>query len=107
MGSYIAHPRVRPELREIWEHIAKNNPVAADQVLNATEETFRMLAKHPGIGRPRSFRRKAYRNLRSRTVIGFDNYVVLYREITGGIEIIHVCHGARNLEALLRKDSGS
>ncbi len=66
-----------------------------------------MLADQPGLGRPRSFRRKAYRNLRSRTIIGFDNYLILYREITGGIEILHVCHGARNIAALLRKDPRS
>ena len=107
MGSYVVHPRVGPELREIWEYIAKDNTSAADRVIDATEQTFRMLVDNPGLGRPRSFRRKVYRNLRSRAVVGFDNYIVLYREITGGIETLHVCHGARNLEALLRKDSRS
>jgi toxin ParE1/3/4 len=104
VGNCIVHPRIRPELREIWEHIAKDNPAAADRVVDAAEQTFRMLADHPGMGRPRSFSRKTYRNLRSRAVVGFDNYLVLYREITDGVEILHVCHGARNLEALLRKD---
>jgi plasmid stabilization system protein ParE len=84
--------------------IAKDNPEAATQVFEAAERTFKLLAENPGLGHPRSFRRKAHCNLRVRSVEGFDNYLILYREITSGIEILHVVHVARNIGALLRKD---
>jgi plasmid stabilization system protein ParE len=40
-------------------------------------------------------------NLRSFGVKGSGNYVIFYSRITGGIEVFHVLHGARDIEALL------
>ena len=103
MARYLLAEGVEQELDQIWDFIAKDNPDAATRVVAAAYETLGLLAQNPGLGRPRSFARKAHRNLRSRGIIGFDNYVILYREITGGIEVLHVCHGARNLNSLLRR----
>lgn len=104
MASYSAAPIVRDELLEIWSFIAEDNVDAANRVLHAAEKTFQILADNPGLGHRRSFRQKAHRHLRVRSVEGFDQYLVLYREVTGGIEVLHVYHVARNIAALLRKD---
>lgn len=103
MGEYFAPPHVREELWEIWQYIARDNLAAADRVWTAAEETFQLLAENPGLGHPRHFQAKAFRTLRVRPVLGFDSYLVLYREVIGGVEILHVSHAARNLNALLRR----
>jgi len=36
--------------------------------------------------------------IRTWTVKGFERYVILYREIAGGIEVLRVIHGSRNWE---------
>lgn len=103
MADFILASCIEDELDKIWEFIAKDNPVAATSVVLAAYDTFRALAANPGLGHPRAFRRKTHRNIRARNVQGFNNYLILYREISDGIEVLHVYHNARNITALMRK----
>jgi toxin ParE1/3/4 len=91
---------VEGELWAIWEHIADDNPDAATRVVEAAYETFKMLAANPGLGRLRKFRDLRLKGVRSWLVSGFDNCLIFYRANAGGIEVLHVYHGARDLEAL-------
>jgi toxin ParE1/3/4 len=100
MPKCVLDPCVENELWEIWRFIAQDNPDAADRVLEVACKTFEILAKNPGIGRPRRFRKSRLRNLRSRQVSGFNSYLVFYAPIADGIEVFHVLHGARDLERL-------
>ena len=58
------------------------------------------LAATPGLGRLRKFRSPRLKGIRSWLVSGFDNYLIFYRAIPEGIEVLHVYHGARDIEAL-------
>ena len=60
----------------------------------------RRLAANPGLGRLRKFRNPRLKGVRSWLVSGFDNYLIFYRAVPGGIEVLHVYHGARDIEAL-------
>jgi len=91
---------VEDELWAIWEHIADDNPDAATQVVEAACETCKALAANPGLGRLRKFRNPRLKGVRSWRVSGFDNYLIFYRAIPDGIEVLHVYHGARDIEAL-------
>ncbi len=101
MAKYVLAPGVEDELDLIWEYIAKDNPEAATKVVRAAYESFRSLAANPGLGHPRTFRRKTLRNIRILNVVGFRKYLIFYREITDGIEVLHVFHDARNIQALM------
>jgi plasmid stabilization system protein ParE len=37
-------------------------------------------------------------------VCGFDNYLIFYREMRDGIQVLHVYHGARDIEALFEEN---
>jgi toxin ParE1/3/4 len=100
MAKFILAPEVEGELTAIAEYIADHDPDAADRFIEAAYETFTKLAQVPGMGRPRRFRTARLANLRSFRVSGFDDYLVFYSPITGGIEVYHVFHGARDLEGL-------
>ncbi len=100
MSKIILAPCVEGELWEIWEFIAKDNPNAATRVIEAARETFKSLAHTPGLGRPRKFRNTRLKAIRSCLVSGFDNYLIFYRPIPDGIQVLHVYHGARDIEAL-------
>jgi toxin ParE1/3/4 len=100
MPEYILDPCVEGELWGIWHFIARNNPDAATRVIEAARETFKTLAANPGLGRPRRFRNPRLRDIRSRRISGFENYLIFYRGISGGIQVHHIYHGARNMEAL-------
>jgi plasmid stabilization system protein ParE len=55
----------------------------------------------PGMGRARRFPAARLQNLRSFRIGGFESYLVFYAEIHDGIEVFHVIHAARDLEAIL------
>lgn len=100
MPNYILDPIVEDELWSIWRFIARDNPDAATRVVEAAYETFGTLAANPELGRPRKFRNPRLLGIRSFRVSGFDNYLIFYRAVNDGIQVLHVYHGARDLESL-------
>ena len=87
MADFVLASCVEDELDEIWDFIAKDNPEAASQVIDAARETFKALALNPGIGKPRGFRDQRIRGIYVRAVAGFDRYRIYYRKISDGIQI--------------------
>lgn len=100
MSKYILDPCVEDELRNIWDYIAQENPTAATAVVEGAFETFRILAESPHIGVARKFRNPKLRGIRSIPVTGFPNYLVFCRVGAGVLQVHHVYHGTRDLNAL-------
>jgi toxin ParE1/3/4 len=103
MPKYILDSCVEDELWGIWYFIAQDNPAAATRVIEAAYKTFKMLATNPGLGSPRRFRNPKLRDVRSRRITDFENYLIFYRSVPEGIQVNHVYHGARDIEALFGK----
>jgi toxin ParE1/3/4 len=101
VSQILLEPCVERELWNIWLFIAEDNPEAASRVIDAAFNTFRLLSRAPLIGKDLHFRHPNLRNVRSFPVSGFTNYLVFYRPVSDGIQVLHVFHGARDLEALL------
>lgn len=102
MSKFILDPCVADELWSIWQFIAKDNPDAATRVMEAAFQTFDIIAATPTIGRPRKFSNSRLKEIRSMQVSHFPNYLVFYRVIAGNVQVLHVYHGAQDLERLLR-----
>jgi toxin ParE1/3/4 len=82
------------DLRQIGQRIAKDNPDAAGRFFDAAKEAFELVARHPAIGRLRSF---SLAGVRSWVVPGFENYVIFYLPTQTEVQILAVFHGARDL----------
>ncbi|MCF7971817.1 MAG: type II toxin-antitoxin system RelE/ParE family toxin [Methylococcaceae bacterium] len=82
------------DLIEIWIYIAQDSPASADRVLNNIEERFDALADNPLMGR---LRPDIAPELRYFTV---GKYLILYRAVPDGVQIVRVIHGARDLPYL-------
>jgi toxin ParE1/3/4 len=54
----------------------------------------------PEIGASRMFRNPRYAYVRIWRVKGFERYLIFYRPLNDGIEVLRVIHGARNVEEL-------
>jgi toxin ParE1/3/4 len=93
--SYLVKARARLDLKGHWRYIARDNLSAADRLLSAAEETFKLIAESPEIGSQRSFRRMV--GIRSRAVTGFRNYLVFYHMRGEKVVIVRVIHGMRDL----------
>ena len=81
------------DLAEISAFIAKDNPTAAMRLIDMVEEKCRLIASRPAIGRPRD---ALLAGLRSHPI---GQYIVFYRPIPDGVEIVRVLHGARDVDA--------
>jgi plasmid stabilization system protein ParE len=100
VAKFILAPCVEDELWAIWIFIARDNPDAADQVIEAVYETFKNLADRPGLGRLRKFKNPRLKNVHLWRVSGFDNYLIFYRPAPEGIQVLHVYHGTRDIDEL-------
>lgn len=87
--------RARQDLVEIGEYIAADNPRATDRAIDTLMDRAILLSANPQIG---SLRAEIAEGLR---LFPVGNYLILYREISVGIEVVRVLHGARDLERLL------
>lgn len=99
--TIVVRPAADRDLDEQAEYIARrHNPETALLFYSAAQETFALIATQPHMGRTRSFRNPAFAGVRMCLMKHFDKYLVLYRLLDGGIEVLRVIHGARDIESL-------
>ena len=94
MSRYIVAPQADAELKGIFDYIAKDRPRAAVRVVGKIIKRFESLAEHPLSGEAQP---KYGADIRFSTV---ENYLIVYRPIEQGIEVVRVIHGARDYDAL-------
>ena len=97
---------IEKDLPELYSFIAQQDPIAAERVLDAIEETFDQLARHPDSGASYPTRNPKLQALRMLPVTRFHDYLIFYRlEETDLVRILYVTHGARHLIRLFRRES--
>ena len=84
------------DLEAIGDFVARDNPAAAGRLVTRIVEAIETLCDHPHLGRPG--RVAGTREL----VIAETPYVVPYRVVDDGVEILAVIHGARRWPDRLR-----
>ena len=94
MAIFRKTAQAEDDLIDIWLYIAQDNPTAADDLLDTFEEKGRMLAEHPALGQERPDIAEGFRYL------PVGRYLMLYRAIPGGIELVRVIHGMRLLSTI-------
>lgn len=99
------HPAViEDDLPGIHAHIARDNPTAADRVLDAVEQTFAHIAAQPESGVLYATRSPQIKNARMLPVSGFNSYLIFYRIEADAVRILYVVHGARLLPRLFGRE---
>lgn len=84
------------DLDDIVAQISQDNLQAATAWLNGIRSLFELLATQPEIGQQIHTRRHG--DLRCHV---YGNYLVYYRAIRGGVQIVRVLHGARDQRRLI------
>jgi toxin ParE1/3/4 len=97
MARVIRSPLAEEDFREIWRYIAQDNPDAADALLRRIDEKLLLYSDHPRMG---TSRESWSPGLRSFPV---GRYIVFYRIVSEGIELVRVLHGMRDLPSLFRR----
>ncbi len=100
MPVILQTPESRADIVEILLHIRRDSPKAARRVHTAIDQTLHFLAAYPNVGAERA---ELAPRLRSLPVRGYRNYLIFYRTVPDGIEVIRILHGARSLRRILRR----
>jgi plasmid stabilization system protein ParE len=95
------HRDVGDDILDLAAYIARDKLSAAPRFMDSTEATLKWLLRRPGVGSHRDFDEPRLANVRSWAVKGFRNYLILYEIEEGGIYVLAVLHGARDLPRVL------
>ena len=82
------------DVREIWLYVANDDLAAADRLVDRFTGTYELLAQHPEMGEQQE---RYLAGLRRFTV---GSYAIFYVQITDGILVYRVLHGARDIDEL-------
>ncbi|MEO8498891.1 MAG: type II toxin-antitoxin system RelE/ParE family toxin [Planctomycetota bacterium] len=104
INSIGIRPRARLDVVELATQIGTDSVFAATRFLDAIERTFAFLSESPQIGPIYPTKNSRLSGLRVFRVKGFPNHLTFYLERPGGIEIVRVLHGARDLDDALEDE---
>jgi toxin ParE1/3/4 len=97
----------RQDLVDVFHHYAQRGEIGtARRFLKDAEATFERLASMPGLGVHYEPDDPAFADLRVSSLGRFKNHLVFYRPTPGGIEVLRVLHGARDIRGILAEDFG-
>ena len=94
MSRVLITPQADLDVFEIALYIAEDDPGASERFLESLREKLDLLGGSRRMGRARE---ELARGLRSFPI---GSYVLFYRPIPGGIELVRVLSGARDIDSL-------
>jgi toxin ParE1/3/4 len=100
-GRLVKKMAAQQDLVDHFAFIGKDSLDAASRLLIAAEKAFELLLEMPGLGRTWEVRNPRLAGLRMWPIRGFDKYLIFYRPIEDGIEIVRVLHGAQDIQSIL------
>jgi toxin ParE1/3/4 len=93
MPRIIRAPAAEADAAEIWAYIAEDDAQAADRLLDRLDRMLRIISTQPQLGKAVD---ELVPNLR---FVPVGNYLIFYRPLEDGIEIVRMLHGARDITA--------
>ena len=79
------------DLTLIWVYYAERSERAAKRIRYEISSNYQLLLQFPSMGRKREEIRKGLRSF------PIGDYVIFYRELADGIEVLRVLHGAQDV----------
>src|SRR5690242_16474025 len=96
MNSYRFTPQAQQDLNDIYDYVARHNPVAAARLIEAIERRCQAVANSPGMGRGCTHLAPGLR------MSSVRRFTIFFRAATGGVEIIRILHSARDFPSVFR-----
>jgi toxin ParE1/3/4 len=101
-GRVVRRPRCLDDLDAAAAYIqSQSDPERAIRFLRAADSTFAQLAGMPGIGTRYEPHEPLFSGIRYFPVTRHAKYLVFYRPLTDGIEVLRVLQGARDIQSVL------
>lgn len=97
MSICLISPTASQDLDEIFDYFASRNVEAGERFVTAFEKKCNNLLQFPKMGR-------SYQDIDpSLRGIPIENYIILYRLIDNGVEIVRIVSGYQNLDYLFKE----
>ncbi len=81
----------RSDYDEVWSYLAVRDLAAADRLVDQFDSTLETIASNPRMGR------KAEEFAPGLRCFPVGSYLIFYRPIADGIQLIRLLHGARDI----------
>ena len=99
MNRYVINILASQDLNEIADYFAENNLEAGERFFRAFNRKCQQLVAFPNSG-------KSYAEIRANLRgISLEGYIIFYRILDEGIEILRVVSGRRNFPSLFEEDN--
>src|SRR4051812_31087981 len=82
-------------------YVHDRSPSGAERLLAAIERSIRRLLDTRGVGRHWNSADPRLEGVRVTTVTPYRNYLIFFRAVSTGIEMLRVVHGAQDLQPLV------
>jgi toxin ParE1/3/4 len=106
-GRFNVLPAADRDLDELADYLAREAGIeTAYRFFDASFATFGRLADMTGIGERWPSANPRLDGLRVWRIEDFPNHLLFYRASDGGIDIIRILHGARDIDSILESDYG-
>jgi len=100
-NRYQIRPRAEADLDGHARNIARDNLEAGLRLYNLAEETYQMLSNMPYMGAIYHTNKSELMGIHYMPIKGFSRYLVFYKPIDGGIDIIRVLHARMDKDGWL------
>ncbi|HEY1686883.1 MAG TPA: type II toxin-antitoxin system RelE/ParE family toxin [Tepidisphaeraceae bacterium] len=100
MPRLLVHDKALDDVQSIAHYIARENLSAALRFYDAAQLAFDFLVSMPGAGPQLNSPFQSIPDLRFWPISRFRNYLVLYKSLPDGVEILRVIHGARDISSI-------
>lgn len=94
MSNLIISPSASRDLNQIADYFLEVNLVAGEKIFQEFNQKCQKLVRFPNMGRSYAQIRDDLRDL------PLDGYIILYKIIDDGVEILRVVNGRQDLESL-------
>jgi toxin ParE1/3/4 len=102
IGRYSVLPAADRDLDDYAGYLSTHASLeTALRFYDAASSTFGKLADTPGIGERWPTTHPRLAGLRVSRIEGFEKYLVFYRPVDDGIEVVRIIHAARDLGGVL------
>lgn len=97
-------PQADFDLIEHAAYLSKDGFDIAERFIDAAEAAFTQLAKMPRIGANRQFNNPKLRGIRFWPIPNFEKFLIYYRPLKNGVEVLRVLHSAQDTRSILEND---
>ena len=94
MSIYLISPSASRDLNTIADYFLARNVDAGEKLFREFTKKCQYIAQFPNLGKSYSYLRPSLRGL------PLDGYIIFYRVVEDGVEIVRVVSGRQDLESL-------